>query len=42
MPTNLYYTSANDMGFKLMGIDTLYGLRTNTALEIEYRIKVGE
>ncbi|KHN07113.1 Receptor-like protein kinase FERONIA [Glycine soja] len=41
MPSNLYYTSANDNGLKLVGTDTLFPIRTNTALETEYRIKVG-
>ncbi|TKY50165.1 Receptor protein kinase FERONIA [Spatholobus suberectus] len=41
MPSDLYYTSANDVGFKLVGSDTLYSVRTNFALETVYRIKVG-
>ncbi|KAL2335419.1 hypothetical protein Fmac_016632 [Flemingia macrophylla] len=41
MPSDLYYTSANDAGFKLVGSDTLFGIRTNIALQTEYRIKVG-
>nr|KYP46649.1 Receptor-like protein kinase FERONIA [Cajanus cajan] len=41
MPGDLYYTSANDTGFKLVGSDTPFGVRTNTALQTEYRIKVG-
>ncbi|CAJ1947156.1 unnamed protein product [Sphenostylis stenocarpa] len=41
MPSNLYYMSAHDAGFKLVGTDTLYYVRTNTALQTEYRLKVG-
>ncbi|KAL2335417.1 hypothetical protein Fmac_016630 [Flemingia macrophylla] len=39
MPSYLYYTS--DRGFKFLGNDTLYSVRSSYALETEYRIKVG-
>lgn len=41
MPTDLYYTSENDVGFTLVGSTTLYSVGTSFALETEYRIKVG-
>ncbi|TKY50155.1 Receptor protein kinase FERONIA [Spatholobus suberectus] len=41
MPSDLYYTSATDVGFKFLGSDTLYSVGTSLALETEYRIKVG-
>ncbi|KAL2335409.1 hypothetical protein Fmac_016622 [Flemingia macrophylla] len=41
MPNYLYYRSANDVGFTLVGHDTLFSVENNSALQTEYRIKVG-
>ncbi|KAG4914709.1 hypothetical protein JHK87_052266 [Glycine soja] len=43
MPTDLYYTSAtvDAVGFKFVGRNMLYTLRTSFALQTEYRIKAG-
>nr|KYP46642.1 Receptor-like protein kinase FERONIA [Cajanus cajan] len=41
MPTDLYYTSQNDVGFTQVGSNTLYSVGTSFALGTEYRIKVG-
>ncbi|KAJ4707263.1 Receptor-like protein kinase [Melia azedarach] len=41
MPLNLYYTAANDTGFKFVGPSDLYGIRNSNALETLYRINVG-
>ncbi|XP_020235755.1 receptor-like protein kinase FERONIA [Cajanus cajan] len=41
MPSDLYYTSPNDVGFTLVGHDMLYSVESSAALETEYRIKVG-
>ncbi|KAL2335400.1 hypothetical protein Fmac_016613 [Flemingia macrophylla] len=41
MPNNLYYTSENDVGFTLVEHHTLFSVESSSALETEYRIKVG-
>ncbi|KAL2335412.1 hypothetical protein Fmac_016625 [Flemingia macrophylla] len=41
MPTDLYYTSADDVGLTFVGRTILYRVESSTALETEYRIKVG-
>ncbi|KAL2335424.1 hypothetical protein Fmac_016637 [Flemingia macrophylla] len=41
MPTDLYYTSADDVGFTFVGRTNLFSVESSTALETEYRIKVG-
>ncbi|XP_014512966.1 receptor-like protein kinase FERONIA [Vigna radiata var. radiata] len=41
MPTDLYYTPANDTGFTTVGTSTLYSVGTSFALQTEYRIKAG-
>ncbi|KAF2302708.1 hypothetical protein GH714_001304 [Hevea brasiliensis] len=41
MPTNLYYTEDGDLGVKFVGLNNLSSLKSNTALELMYRINVG-
>ena len=41
MPTNLYYTLANDEGFAFLGQPNSYLLGNSTALEMMYRITAG-
>ncbi|KAG2384144.1 Receptor-like protein [Vigna angularis] len=41
MPTDLYYTPANDTGFTFIESSTLYSVGTSSALQTEYRIKAG-
>ena len=42
IPSHLYYTSPHDAGFKLVGTDTFYGITSDTALQTEYRLKLGQ
>jgi len=41
MPTDLYYTQPNEIGFTQVGTTTLYSVGTSYALQTEYRIKSG-
>ncbi|KAK7365014.1 hypothetical protein VNO80_13764 [Phaseolus coccineus] len=41
MPTDLYYTPPNEIGFKQVGTTTLYYVPTSSALQTEYRINSG-
>ncbi|KAK7365020.1 hypothetical protein VNO80_13770 [Phaseolus coccineus] len=41
MPTDLYYTPLDDIGFTLVGHGTLLSVGTSSALQTEYRIKSG-
>ncbi|KAL9323550.1 hypothetical protein ACSQ67_008407 [Phaseolus vulgaris] len=41
MPTDLYYTPLDDVGFTLVGHGTLLSVRTSSALQTEYRINSG-
>ncbi|KAL9323554.1 hypothetical protein ACSQ67_008411 [Phaseolus vulgaris] len=41
MPTDLYYTQPNGIGFTLLGTSTLYSVGTSDALQTEYRINTG-
>ncbi|KAL9323553.1 hypothetical protein ACSQ67_008410 [Phaseolus vulgaris] len=41
MPTYLYYTRPNEIGFTQVGTTTLYSVGTSYALQTEYRIKSG-
>ncbi|KAK8470027.1 hypothetical protein PHAVU_004G040300 [Phaseolus vulgaris] len=41
MPTDLYYTQPNDIGFTQVGTSTLYSVGTSYALQTEYRINSG-
>ncbi|KAL2335421.1 hypothetical protein Fmac_016634 [Flemingia macrophylla] len=41
MPSNLYYTSSIDVGFKFVGHDKMFNVQRSAALETVYRIKVG-
>ncbi|KAK7365017.1 hypothetical protein VNO80_13767 [Phaseolus coccineus] len=41
MPTDLYYTPLDDIGFTLVGHGTLYYVQTSSALQTEYRINSG-
>ncbi|CAJ1947162.1 unnamed protein product [Sphenostylis stenocarpa] len=41
MPTDLYYTPANETGITFLGSSTLYSIGTSFALQTEYRIKSG-
>ncbi|KAJ1382342.1 Serine-threonine/tyrosine-protein kinase, catalytic domain [Sesbania bispinosa] len=41
MPSDLYYTSSNSPGIKLVGPGTQFSVETTRALQKSYRIKVG-
>ncbi|KAK8470029.1 hypothetical protein PHAVU_004G040901 [Phaseolus vulgaris] len=41
MPTDLYYTPPNEIGFTQVGTTTLYSVETSSALQTEYRINSG-
>ncbi|KAF5457616.1 hypothetical protein F2P56_021705 [Juglans regia] len=41
MPSNLYYTPAQDPGFPLIGQNDQYSIKNSTALETVYRLNVG-
>ncbi|XP_041002584.1 receptor-like protein kinase FERONIA [Juglans microcarpa x Juglans regia] len=41
MPTNLYYTPADDQGFDFIGQQNQYRIENSTSLEMVYRLNVG-
>ncbi|QCD92472.1 interleukin-1 receptor-associated kinase 4 [Vigna unguiculata] len=41
MPTDLYYTPLDDVGFTLVGHGTQFSVQSSTAMETVYRIKTG-
>ncbi|XP_027924701.1 receptor-like protein kinase FERONIA [Vigna unguiculata] len=41
MPTDLYYTPLDDVGFTLVGHGTQFSVQSSTAMETVYRIKAG-
>ncbi|KAG2710923.1 hypothetical protein I3843_04G048300 [Carya illinoinensis] len=41
MPSNLYYSPAEDQGFSLIGENNQYSIKKSTALETVYRLNVG-